>query len=60
MTQSEAGLFSTKDWTIQVMNLNRCRNLTPGTHKCRWEDNIKMNLQEVGWGRHGLDDCGSK
>jgi hypothetical protein len=19
--------------------------------RCRWEDNIKMNLQEVGWGR---------
>jgi len=22
--------------------------------KCRWEDNIKMDLQEIGWG-HGLD-----
>jgi hypothetical protein len=22
--------------------------------RCRWEDNIKMDLQEVGWG-HGLD-----
>jgi len=21
----------------------------------RWEDNIKMDLQEVGWGEHGLD-----
>jgi hypothetical protein len=21
----------------------------------RWEDNIKMDLQEVGCGRHGLD-----
>jgi hypothetical protein len=20
----------------------------------RWEDNIKMDLQEVGWGGHGL------
>ena len=24
----------------------------------RWEDNIKMDLQEVGWG-HGLDFSGS-
>jgi hypothetical protein len=24
-----------------------------GRPKHRWEDNIKMNLQEVGWG-HGL------
>jgi len=23
--------------------------------KIRWKDNIKMNLQEVGWGGHGLD-----
>ena len=21
-----------------------------GTHRHRWEDNIKMDLQEVGWG----------
>jgi len=26
-----------------------------GRHRCRWEDNIKMDLQEVGWGaRTGL------
>jgi len=25
-----------------------------GRPRHRWEDNIKMNLQEVGW-RHGLD-----
>jgi hypothetical protein len=24
----------------------------------RWEDNIKMDVREVGWG-HGLDRCGS-
>jgi hypothetical protein len=35
------------------MNLNRCRNLTLVRHKCRWEDNIKMDLQEVRWG--GVD-----
>jgi len=25
-----------------------------GRPRCRWEDNIKMDLQEVGWG-YGLD-----
>ena len=25
----------------------------------RWEDNIKMDLEEVGWG-HGLDCCDSE
>ena len=25
----------------------------------RWEDNIKMDLQEVGWEGHGLDRAGS-
>jgi hypothetical protein len=25
-----------------------------GSPRCRWKDNIKMDLQEVGWG-HGLD-----
>jgi hypothetical protein len=27
----------------------------PGRHRCRWEDNIKMYLQEVGWGMDWLD-----
>jgi hypothetical protein len=26
--------------------------------RLRWENNIKMDLQEVGWG-HGVDLCGS-
>jgi hypothetical protein len=26
-----------------------------GRHRRGWEDNIKIVLQEVGWGRHGLD-----
>jgi len=30
-----------------------------GRHRRRWEDNIKMDLQEVGCGRHGLDWAGS-
>jgi hypothetical protein len=25
-----------------------------GRPRCRWEDNVKMCLQEIGWG-HGLD-----
>jgi hypothetical protein len=25
----------------------------------RWEDNINMDLKEVGWGVHGLDRYGS-
>ena len=28
-------------------------------NKRRWEDNIKMDLQEVGCGGHGLDRAGS-
>jgi hypothetical protein len=30
-----------------------------GRPEGRWEDNIKMDLQEVGWGGHGLDCYGS-
>jgi hypothetical protein len=26
-----------------------------GRPRRRWEDNIKMDLQEMEWGRHGLD-----
>jgi hypothetical protein len=26
----------------------------PPGHRRRWEDNIKMDIREVGWG-HGLD-----
>jgi hypothetical protein len=26
-----------------------------GRPRLRWQDNIKMYLQEVGWGEHGLD-----
>jgi hypothetical protein len=29
--------------------------LPPGRPRRRWEDNIKMDLQEAGWG-HGLDE----
>jgi hypothetical protein len=27
-----------------------------GRPRHRWEDNIKMGLIEMGWGRHGLID----
>jgi len=30
-----------------------------GRPRLRWEDNIKMDLQEVGVGGHGLDRSGS-
>jgi len=30
-----------------------------GRNRRRWEDNIKMDLQEVGCGDHGLDRAGS-
>jgi hypothetical protein len=29
-----------------------------GRHRLRWEDDIKINLREVGWG-HGQDRSGS-
>jgi hypothetical protein len=25
----------------------------PGRPRCRWEDNIKMGLREIGWGGSG-------
>ena len=31
---------------------------TLGRPSCRWEDYIKMDLRELGWG-HGLDRSGS-
>ena len=30
-----------------------------GRLRRRWEDNIKLYLQEAGWGGHGLDLSGS-
>ena len=30
-----------------------------GRPRRRWEDNIKMDIQEMGCGRHGLDRIGS-
>jgi hypothetical protein len=30
-----------------------------GRHRHRWEDNIKMKLQEVGYGGFGVDRAGS-
>jgi hypothetical protein len=30
-----------------------------GRSRRRWEDNIKIDLREVGWGGHGLDESGS-
>ena len=30
-----------------------------GRQRRRWEDNIKMDIQKVGWGAWGLDGVGS-
>jgi hypothetical protein len=31
-----------------------------GRPRCRWEDNLKIDITEEGWGRgHGLDRLGS-
>jgi hypothetical protein len=30
-----------------------------GRPRRRWEDNIRLDLREVGWGRLGLDQSGS-
>jgi hypothetical protein len=34
-------------------------NETLGKPWCRWEDTIKIDLTENGFGRCGLDSCGS-
>jgi len=26
--------------------------------RCRWEDNIRMDLRDIGWGKCGLDSFG--
>ena len=31
------------------------REITLGRPRHRWEDNIKMDLQKVGWGMDGID-----
>ena len=68
------GLFQQPNFTVFYTNENggdaRCmQNLVGkpegrrplGRPRCRWEDNIKMNLREVGWGwGHSLDRSGSK
>jgi len=41
-------LFSTRDILV-VGKLEGKRLL--GKHRCRWEDNIRMDLREIGWER---------
>ena len=36
--------------------VNKCDRKRP---LVRWEDNIKMDLKEIGWEGHGLDGSGS-
>jgi len=45
-------------YTVFVGKTERNRPL--GRPRRRWEDNIKMNLQEVGCGGYGLDRSGSE
>jgi len=30
-----------------------------GRHGHRWEDSIRMDLRQIGWGKCGLDSSGS-
>jgi len=44
-----------RKWTYGVL-VGRPEGRGPlGKQRRRWEDNIKMDLQEVGWGGRGLD-----
>ena len=40
-------------YKVLVGKLERKRQL--GRPRCRWEDNIKIDLQEGGWGMKGID-----
>jgi hypothetical protein len=44
-------------YTVLVEKPERKRQL--GRPRRRWENNIKINLQEVGYGEYGLDGAGS-
>jgi hypothetical protein len=37
------------------MSVDKLDNFVSKRPRSRWEDNIKMDLQEVGWGRIGTD-----
>jgi len=39
---------------LRLLNIRLLFCSLLGISRCR-EDNIKMDLQDVGWGRHGLD-----
>jgi hypothetical protein len=53
VTEHAAHMGEERDaYMILVVRPERRRPL--GRHRRRWEGNIKMDLQEVGWG-HGLD-----
>jgi hypothetical protein len=40
---------------IQAFGQEFLKKYASRRHKNRWEDNIKMNLQEVYWGTEGID-----
>jgi hypothetical protein len=44
-----------RKWVYRIL-VGRPEGRRPlGKQRSRWEDNTKMDLQEVGWDRHGLD-----
>jgi hypothetical protein len=53
-------------WTRYAAQMREKRNVyrflvgkPEGRLTCRWEDNIEMDLREIGWGGVRLDSSGS-
>jgi hypothetical protein len=44
----------------KCLDVDNCKNDTTRETKHRWEDNIKMDLIEVGWEGYGLDSSCSE
>jgi hypothetical protein len=49
------GACSTYEREERVLVGNHERKRPLRRPRCRWEDNIKMDLQEVGWGMDWID-----
>ena len=48
-----------RKWTYKILTGRPEGRRPRGKQRRKWEDNIKMDLQELGWGGHGLDWSGS-
>lgn len=47
-------------WEIRDVGENTCKKALFLIPQCRWDDCVKVDLEELGWeGRGGLDRCGS-